>query len=196
MVKKKGTGKKKTVKKIVANSVTKSSSAKLESVFRDISKEFFLVQIHDLEKQIARYQEKCDTLDLRNKEIEENFEKQTQDKEDIVSFLKIQLEEKSGELKASQKKIESLEKQAVLEQENYEQNLLNLKETMQDVKDQLISENMILTGKLAALDDFRVQKENILKSIAEKDEVIRMQEQKYNEELYQIERKAVVDKDR
>lgn len=195
MVKKKGSVKKKSAKKIAINSTPKGS-AKLENVFHEVSREFFMVQIRDLEEKITRYQEKCDTLDLRNKEMEEFIERQAQDKKDIVSFLEKQLEEKSAELALAQENIQLLEKQSIIDREKHEKDLLDLKENMQDFKDQLLSENMILNGKLTALDDFRAQKDNILKDIAKKDEMLSFQEQKYNEELYQIERKAVIDKDR
>lgn len=44
---------------------------------------------------LRRYQKKCDELEVRNGEYKKKFDQLTQDKEDIVLFIKNKLDEKS-----------------------------------------------------------------------------------------------------
>ena len=64
------------------------------------SKEYFLVQIpiRDLEERLARYQKKCDELEVGNNGFKSQYEQQVNDKKEIVSFLKKQLEQRGEEL--------------------------------------------------------------------------------------------------
>lgn len=64
----------------------------------ELSKEYFLVQIHDLEERLARYQKKCDELEIGNNGFKSQYEQQVNDKKEIVSFLKKQLEQRGEEL--------------------------------------------------------------------------------------------------
>jgi len=193
--KKKGnkkSGKKKSAQKSVSGDIT----GKLNDVFNEVSKEFYLVQIRDLELKISRYQEKCDKLEIRNKEVESNFEQQASDKKEIVNFLKKQLKERSDEIADLQEKQIGLQQAKDIEKDKYELELTTIKAQMQEVKDQLQSENMVLGGKLASLEEFRVQKEDLLNKFAEMEELLKSQEVEHKEQIYQLERKAVVDKDR
>merc|ERR1719191_1110102 len=67
---------------------------------------------------------------------------------------------------------------------------------MIQTKDQLTSENMVLGGKLASLEEFRAQREELTKKSEEMTEKLKNQEKMHKEQIYQLERKAVVDKDR
>lgn len=67
---------------------------------------------------------------------------------------------------------------------------------MQEIKDQLTSENMVLGGKLASLEEFRVQKEDLMAKFAKMEEELEKQQKDHKEVIYNLERKAVVDKDR
>jgi len=195
MVKKKKGGKK-SAKKKSANKSSKGGSAKVNEIFNELSKEFYLVQIRDLELKISRYQEKCDTLDLRNKELEKKFEQQASDKKEIVSFLKKQLEQRSDEIADLQEKIIGLQQAKDLQKDKYEVEITTIKTEIQEIKDQLTSENMVLQGKLASLEEFRIQKEELLNKFAEMEDLLASKKEEHKEHIYQLERKAVVDKDR
>ncbi len=54
----------------------------------------------------------------------------------------------------------------------------------------------ILGGKLASLEEFRVQKEDLLAKFASMEEKLKEQEDDHKEVIYSLERKQVVDKDR
>ena len=54
----------------------------------------------------------------------------------------------------------------------------------------------ILGGKLASLEEFKVQKEDLMAKMAALDEALKEQEKGHDEDIYKLERKQVVDKDR
>lgn len=102
-----------------------------------------------------------------------------------------------------------------MEKESYEQQLQTLRTEFQETKDQLTSDNMILGeflllhkiaavlsiflskgGKLASLEEFKVQKEDLMGKMAALDEALKDQKDDHDEEIYKLERKQVVDKDR
>jgi hypothetical protein len=67
---------------------------------------------------------------------------------------------------------------------------------MQEVKDQLTSENMVLGGKLASLEEFKVQKEDLMAKFAKLEKELESNKVEHKDVIYNLERKAVVDKDR
>lgn len=67
---------------------------------------------------------------------------------------------------------------------------------MQEVKDQLTSENMVLGGKLASLEEFKVQKEDLMAKFAKLEKELEGNKMEHKDIIYNLERKAVVDKDR
>ena len=74
--------------------------------------------------------------------------------------------------------------------------LATIRTEMQEVKDQLTSENMVLGGKLASLEEFKVQKEDLMAKFAKLEKELESNKVEHKDVIYNLERKAVVDKDR
>ena len=53
-----------------------------------------------------------------------------------------------------------------------------------------------LSGKLESLEEFRAQREELTRKSEEMREQLKTQEKNHKEQIYQLERKAVIDKDR
>ncbi|XP_005992170.1 cilia- and flagella-associated protein 157 [Latimeria chalumnae] len=162
----------------------------------ELSKEFYLIQIRDLEDRLIRYQRKCDELSLGSTELESQFKKLAQDKKEIVDFLKRSLDQSMEEVANLHDQLIGLQQAKDSEKENYEAQLTQLRHELQDTKDQLTSENMILAGKLASLEQFRVQKEDLMAQFAALEEQLKREAEEHKDVLYNLERKSVIDKDR
>lgn len=54
----------------------------------------------------------------------------------------------------------------------------------------------LAAGKLDALEEFRIQKEDLMAKFAALEEQLKQQEEEHSEIIYNLERRAVVDKDR
>lgn len=74
--------------------------------------------------------------------------------------------------------------------------MATIRTEMQEVKDQLTSENMVLGGKLASLEEFKVQKEDLMAKFAKLEKDLESNKMEHKDVIYNLERKAVVDKDR
>jgi len=193
---KKKKGKKSAKKKSARKSATKGSATVIAEVLNELSKEFYVVQIRDLENKLSRYQQKCDELEISNKEVDSKFDQQATDKKEIISFLKKQLEQRADEIADLQERLIGLQHAKDTEKDKYELQLTTLRTEMQEMKDQLTSENMVLGGKLASLEEFRVQKEELMSKFEQMELMLKKQEEEHRENIYQLERKQVVDKDR
>jgi len=162
----------------------------------ELSKEFFLIQIKDLEQRLARYQKKCDELGVSTKEYEEKYNQLQQDRKEIVDFLKKSLENRQDEISDLHDRLLGLQQSKDSEKESFDNQMSQIKREFQEVRDQLTSENMILGGKLSSLEEFKVQKDDLMKKFADMEEKLAEQEKLHTETIYNLERKAVVDKDR
>jgi chromosome segregation ATPase len=93
-------------------------------------------------------------------------------------------------------KIPGLQQAKDAEKDQYEVQLATIRTEMQEVKDQLTSENMVLGGKLASLEEFKVQKEDLMAKFAKLEKELESNKVEHKDVIYNLERKAVVDKDR
>ncbi|XP_078502776.1 cilia- and flagella-associated protein 157 [Lissotriton helveticus] len=162
----------------------------------ELSKEFYLIQIRDLEGQVARYQHRWDELQVKEGTFQSQLEQVSVDKREIVAFLKRTLDQRVDEITDLGEKMRELQEAKDTEKEAFEGQLAHARHEFQETKDQLTAENMLLAGKLAALEEFRVQKEELSAQFAALEEKLKKQEEDHQQLIYNLERKAVVDKDR
>ncbi|KAM5145508.1 cilia- and flagella-associated protein 157 [Mantella aurantiaca] len=160
------------------------------------SKEFYQLQIRDLEVRLERYQNKWDEICAKENQFQAQFEQLSSDKKEIVSFLKRALNQRMDEIADLNDQLTGLHQAKDSEKEAYEAQLAQVRSESQENKDRLTSENMLLAGKLASLEEFRVQKEELMAKFAALEEKLRAQEEEHKEMMYSLEKKAVLDKDR
>jgi len=190
--KKKGSGKGKKGKGKGAKQPPSNQAPKLDPE----TKEFFLVQIKDLEERLVRYQKKCDELEVNNGQFLDKYDQMATDKREIVAFWKKQVEQKTDEIADLNDRHIGLQETRDNEREDFKRQLQEQRSEYQDMKDNLTSDNMILGGKLAALEEFKVQKEDLMAKFAMMEEELAKKDVEHKEHLYTLEKKAVMDKDR
>uniref|UniRef100_A0A8C5PNZ0 Cilia- and flagella-associated protein 157 n=1 Tax=Leptobrachium leishanense TaxID=445787 RepID=A0A8C5PNZ0_9ANUR len=118
------------------------------------------------------------------------------DKKEIVSFLKRTLNQRMDEIADLTDQLVGLQQAKDAEKDAYEAQMAQLRHEFQETRDRLTSENMLLAGKLASLEEFRVQKEELMAKFAALEEKLKKQEEDHKEMVYKIEKKTVLDKDR
>nr|XP_042710128.1 cilia- and flagella-associated protein 157 isoform X2 [Chrysemys picta bellii] len=118
------------------------------------------------------------------------------DNKEIVAFLKKTLNQRVDEIADLNDQLVSLQQAKESEKDAFEAQLAQVRHEFQETKDQLTSENMLLSGKLAALEEFRIQKDELMGKFAALEEQLKKQEDDHKEYIYNLERKAVLDKDR
>ncbi|XP_065428336.1 cilia- and flagella-associated protein 157 isoform X1 [Chrysemys picta bellii] len=169
---------------------------KAEQPLAEHSREFYLLQIRDLEKRLARYQRKWDELQVNETLFRVEYDQMANDNKEIVAFLKKTLNQRVDEIADLNDQLVSLQQAKESEKDAFEAQLAQVRHEFQETKDQLTSENMLLSGKLAALEEFRIQKDELMGKFAALEEQLKKQEDDHKEYIYNLERKAVLDKDR
>lgn len=71
-----------------------------------------------------------------------------------------------------------------------------MKEDSQRALDQAAVENKVLQGQLESLENFRLNKDKLEAEMREKEELIEQMKKEHGQALYNLEKKAVLDKDR
>ncbi|XP_053138045.1 cilia- and flagella-associated protein 157 [Hemicordylus capensis] len=167
-----------------------------DAIVPEHSREFYLIQIRDLERRLARYQKRWDELQVSEELFRSEYEKMLHDNKEIVAFLKKTLNQRIDEIADLSDQLQHLQHAKDMEKDAFEAQLAQLRHEFQETKDQLMSENMVLSGKLAALEEFRIQKHEILAKFAELEGQLKKQEEDHKEVIYHLEKKAVLDKER
>ncbi|XP_058928674.1 cilia- and flagella-associated protein 157 [Kogia breviceps] len=159
-------------------------------------REFYHIQIRDLENRLARYQQKWDELAVQEKLFRQEFEQLANSKKEVVAFLKRTLHQRVDEITDLKEQLHSLQLAKEMEKDAFEAQLAQVRHEFQETKDQLTTENIILGGKLAALEEFRLQREELMEKFVLLEDQLRKQENEYKEYVHSLEKKSVLDKDR
>lgn len=91
-----------------------------------------------------RYQNKCDELEVRQKDFSTNYNNIVREKKDIVLYLKRTLSQKEDELADTLEKLQEMQAAKDAEKEVFDRQLSVLRSEFQETKDKLTSENMVL----------------------------------------------------
>lgn len=169
---------------------------KAEETVDETSKQFYLLQIRDLEEKLKRYQTKSDELEILCKNYEGKFTKEIGDKRDIVGNLQNELTRKTFELNDLNDRLIGLQQAKDAEKETFEKQLADLRREHQEMKDSLTNQINSLTAKLTSLEEFKAQKETLLAQLDELNNTIKKLEEEHEKKIYEIEKKTVLDKDR
>nr|XP_033815919.1 cilia- and flagella-associated protein 157 isoform X2 [Geotrypetes seraphini] len=168
----------------------------IPEILSELSKEFYLLQIRDLEGRVIRYQRKLDELETSAVIFQAKYDQVLKDKKEIVSFLKRTLDQRTDELTELNEHLITIQQAKEADKDAFEAQLAHERHEAQEIKDQLTSENMVLVGRLAGLEEFRLHKEDLMARFAALEMQLKKQEEEHKEMIYNLEKKAVIDKDR
>ena len=90
--KKAGKGDKKDKKGKDGLAPPQKSLEELEKPISDSTKEYYLVQIKDVEEKLERYRTKCDELQVKYDDLSKFHSQAIKDREDVIALLKKDLE--------------------------------------------------------------------------------------------------------
>uniref|UniRef100_A0A8D2LUZ9 Cilia- and flagella-associated protein 157 n=1 Tax=Varanus komodoensis TaxID=61221 RepID=A0A8D2LUZ9_VARKO len=145
---------------------------------------------------LSSYQQKWDELQVSDDLFRAEYEKMVGDNKEIVAFLKKTLNQRVDEIAELSLQLQLLQQAKDSEKDAFEAQLAQLRHEFQETKDMLTSENMALSGKLAALEEFRIQKDELMAKFSDLEEQLTRQEENHKEYVYNLEKKTVIDKER
>jgi hypothetical protein len=96
----------------------------------------------------GRYQRKSDELEILCKKYEGEFDSLSNDKKDIISNLKKELERKTDEILDLNDKLVGLQQAKDSEKEAFEKQLTDLRTEFQETKDNLTNQNNALRKRI------------------------------------------------
>lgn len=181
MAKKKGSKKKAEV----------GEKVKSENQITALEKEMFTNQVKELETRLDRQIHLCQILEEENRVYQSRYEKEVEDKEDIVDYLKRSLQDRSVEITELQERLNGLQNAHQIEKDNYEKKLKDLAAEYAETRERLTAENMTLNGKLALVEEFRFQKDVVLAKLNDAEREAAEQSKQYESKLQAVENQKI-----
>lgn len=166
-----------------------------ENAITEVDKTFYELEITDLNRKLARLRELTATLEDKNTELETKYVQLDEDRADVIAYLKKQLSEKQTEAKELQERLYALQEAKDTEAENYEQRIKDMEEEYRVMKEQLMSDVKLVSGKLNALEEFRVHRDELMKKYLDQEAAIEEQEIRHKRVIYEKEKEFIMSKD-
>lgn len=162
----------------------------------EVDKEWFQIQIRSLEEKLDRRNDRAKNLESSNKEYQDRFEQLREDKADVVAFLKRALQQRTDQISELQARLEGLQHVHETDGKAYEKKIADMQQELGRTKEELGSENMVLTKKLDALEEFRIQREQLMTKFDEQETKLEQQKNSYESKIYEQEKKHIKEEDR
>ncbi|KAI4458480.1 cilia- and flagella-associated protein [Holotrichia oblita] len=166
------------------------------NLLTEVDKTFYELQITDLNRKLARLRSLTQELEEKNEELKNDNEKLDEDRADIISYLKRSLQEKADEINDLQERLKGLQEKRQAEMDESQQKQEDLQQEYKQMQEQLSSEIKLLTGKLNSLEEFRVQRDELMKKYEVQETAMEEQEIRHKREVYNIEKKFIIGKDK
>ncbi|KAL3975270.1 solute carrier family 23 (nucleobase transporter), member 1 [Sarotherodon galilaeus] len=162
----------------------------------DKEKDLYLTQIAYLTDELERYQLKCDDLVRQRKALLTQHTILEQENKDTVAYLKRSLLEKEDEAGELSQRLQNQ-----LQVSDQERDALQLRHSrerqeLQNRIDELIKENAALAERLASLEAFQEQKEEMMSSLESLEKQLASQKEEHKDDIHSLEMKALLEKRR
>uniref|UniRef100_A0A1B0CTS3 Cilia- and flagella-associated protein 157 n=1 Tax=Lutzomyia longipalpis TaxID=7200 RepID=A0A1B0CTS3_LUTLO len=161
-----------------------------------LDKQFYELTIQDLNNKLARLRSHNAKVEEQIEDLEAKMKQLQEDKSDITAYLNRTLVEKVDVIRELEEKLIELNNVREAEGREAQNKLKEWDLKFKAMYDQLTSEIKLLTGKLNSLEEFRIQRDEILAKFDAQEAQLRDQQRKHEDKLYDMERNNVIGKDR
>ncbi|KAG5671991.1 hypothetical protein PVAND_002155 [Polypedilum vanderplanki] len=161
-----------------------------------VDKQFYELTIADINKKLTRLRAHNVKIEEKNEELEMRMKQMEEDRQDVTAFLNRTLKEKVSTIQELEDKLTELKKVRHEENENFKKKNLEWENKYKMMHDNLQSEIKLLTGKLNSMEEFRLQRDDLIAKFDAQDFELKDQAKKHKAILYEMERKVILDKER
>ncbi|XP_040571349.1 cilia- and flagella-associated protein 157 [Lepeophtheirus salmonis] len=173
-----------------------SKGEELRDKISEVDKEWFGIQIKSLEEKLERRVQTINSLEINNKDLTEKYHQLREDKVDVVAYLKRMLNQRTDQIGELQARLVGLQSVHSADAEHYKTKITDLEAEFSHSKQQMESDNMVLTKKLDALEEFRIQREQLMNKFEDQNKKMDDQKSEYENQIYSIERNHIIEQDR
>uniref|UniRef100_A0A1B6I8Z0 Cilia- and flagella-associated protein 157 n=2 Tax=Homalodisca liturata TaxID=320908 RepID=A0A1B6I8Z0_9HEMI len=166
-----------------------------KEVLPEVDKEFYEIQITDLNQKLARLRSRCSELESENEDVKKSLQKLDEDRADIIAYLRRTLQSKADEIAELQERLVALQQTREAEKTAFQEKIKSMEHDFKSMHEQLNSEIKLLNGKLNSLEEFRREREELMNKFTRQEEEMEEQEKRHKIALYEVERKFIVGKD-
>ncbi|CAL8253404.1 unnamed protein product [Boreogadus saida] len=144
----------------------------------------------------SRYQQKCDEAELQKADSLLRYSQLEQEMKDVVQYLKRSVAQLEEELMGCAARLESEQRTWEEQNRSLELRLSKLQQEHQEKSEKLSSENMMLAGKLASLEEFGEQKERLMSDLSSLEKQLANEKEAHNNQLYELHMEAALEQAR
>lgn len=167
-----------------------------DSELTAVDKQFYELTIADINKKLTRLRAHNVKIEEKNEELEARMKQMEEDRQDVTAYLNRTLHEKVNIIQELEDKLTELSKVRRDENENFKKRMNEWENKFKMMHDNLSSEIKLLTGKLNSMEEFRLQRDDLMAKFDTQEQEIKEQAKKHKAILYEMERKVILDKER
>lgn len=177
------------------NSNKKEKKPKDNDSLSAVDRTFYEITITDLNNKISRLRAHNTKIEEQNEQLTEKIQKLEEDRTDIVAHLNRQLTQKSDIIKEMNERLIELSKVREFENNDSMEKLKEYDMKYKLMNEQLTSEIKLLKGKLNSLEEFRVQRDDLLAKFDEQETKLKEYTRMHQNTIHNIEQKTIIEKD-
>ncbi|XP_068594883.1 cilia- and flagella-associated protein 157 [Brachionichthys hirsutus] len=160
----------------------------------DKEKNLYVTQIRYLNESLERYQKKCDQLESQEKDLNAQCATLETEKKDVVDYLKRALLEKEDEVDELMERLESQRQASDKDRDAIQLQHSCLTRELQDHIEELTTNHAALAGRLADLEEFQEQKEQLISHMESLEKQLANRMEEHKDEIHSLEIKALMEK--
>ncbi|XP_016936245.3 cilia- and flagella-associated protein 157 [Drosophila suzukii] len=160
-----------------------------------VDRTFYELTITDLNQKLARLRSHLTSVDESNITLTEKLKEVESDGVDVAAHLERTLAERNNSITELEERLVEITKVRDVENRLAQEKIGDLEAKYKAMHDQLTSEIKLLNGKLNSLDEFRIQRDVLLAKFDDQEADLNEREKDHKEALYNMEQRAVVEKD-
>ncbi|KAM9744588.1 cilia- and flagella-associated protein 157-like [Menidia menidia] len=189
---------KKGVEKQKGNNKTSKTEGIPTSAFNIVSankeRDLYLTQIRYLNEELERFQLRCDDLEAKNRDLSCRYGSLEQEKRDVSGYLKHELSQCERQVEDLRRRLNGEQKEANREQSALKMEHAREREELQARIKELMQENSDILRRMAGLEAFQKQREDLEAKLKSVEEQLSLQEKKHRDEIHSLEMKGLMEK--